>query len=111
MPHTSLLRKIWEVKGLESVGRLTKIWIFICLCSLFFWIIRLIPDGLQRFYNVVFISWDYYYRPLVGGWMYSVSAVGLVARSIGVILGFMSLYMVRKDTMGFFKIKKLVVGS
>ena len=67
------------------------------------------PDGLQRFYNVVFVSWDYYYRVVVWGWMYSVAAVGLVAHFIGVILGLLSLYMVRKDTMSFLKIKKLVV--
>ena len=90
---------------------LTKIWIFICLCSLLFWIVRLIPDGFERFYNVVFVSWDYYYRIVVWGWMYSVAAVGLAGRSIGVILGLVSLFMAWKDTVSFLKIKKWVAAA
>lgn len=69
------------------------------------------PDSLERFYNVVFVSWDYYYRPVVRGWMYSVAAVGMVARFIGVILGLGSLFMFWKSNKGFFEIKKWVAAA
>ena len=87
-----------------------KLWIFVSLLSLLVWIIRLVPDSLGRFYNIVFVSWDYYYRAVVGGWMYSLAATGIVIRLIGVIIGIAVLLLVWKYR-SFFDVKKWVASA
>ena len=52
--------------------RRNAFWIFVSLSSLFVWIVRWIPESFVLFYNVVFISWDYYPRVLVRCSMYTV---------------------------------------
>jgi hypothetical protein len=96
---------------LVSTKTIMKIWILATLCFLLFWIIRLIPDSLERFYNIVFVSSDYYNRIVVGGWMYSLAAIGNVARFIGVIIGLVSLFLIWKSTKSFLNIRKLVATA
>ncbi len=87
-----------------------KFWILVSLLSLLFWIIRLVPDSLGRFYNIVFVSWDYYYRAVVGGWMYSLAAIGIVARLIGVIIG-IAILLLLWNHRRFFDVKKWVAAA
>ncbi|WNZ29478.1 MAG: hypothetical protein IAX21_01000 [Candidatus Bathyarchaeota archaeon] len=71
-------------------------WLLISLTSLFVWIIRWIPESFIRFYNIVFISWDYYPRVLVRGSMYTVAAIGMVSRLLAVLLAMFIIYLVWK---------------
>jgi hypothetical protein len=96
---------------LVSVGRAVKVWIFVSLCSLLVWILRWMPGNLERFYNIVFISWDYYPRTIVSGSMYFLATVGMIARLVGVILGLVSVYMVWKGNKGSFLIRKWVATA
>lgn len=96
---------------MASVGRAVKAWIFVSLCSLLVWILRWMPGNLERFYNIVFVSWDYYPRIVVRGSMYFLATVGMVARLVGVILGLVSVYMVWKDNKGSFQIRKWVATA
>lgn len=72
-------------------------WILISLLSLLVWIIRWIPESFIRFYNIVFISWDYYPRVLVRGSMYTVAAIGMVSRLLAVLLMLFTIYTIWKD--------------
>ena len=81
-------------------------WLLVCLISLLVWIVRWIPESFERFYNIVFVSWDYYPRVLVRGSMYSLAAIGLVARLVGVILGLVCVYMIWRRKMGSFSLRK-----
>jgi len=96
--------------GLFVADKKAKFWILVSLLSLLVWIIRLIPDSLGRFYNIVFVSWDYYYRAVVGGWMYSLAAIGIIVRLIGVVIGIAVLFLVWKHR-SFFDIKKWVAAA
>ncbi|MDG6222957.1 MAG: hypothetical protein QCH99_06840 [Candidatus Bathyarchaeota archaeon] len=74
-------------------------WLLISLTSLFVWIIRWIPESFIRFYNIVFISWDYYPRVLVRGSMYTVAAIGMVSRLLAVLLAMFIIYLVWKGKL------------
>ena len=80
--------------------RRNAFWIFVSLSSLFVWIIRWIPESFVRFYNIVFISWDYYPRVLVRGSMYTVAAIGMVSRLLAVILAMWCIYIIWKTKKG-----------
>lgn len=88
-----------------------KFWVFVSLCSLLIWIGRLVPDSLGRFYNLVFVSWDYYYRAVVGGWMYSLAAIGIIARLTAVIIGLVVLLLVWRNRRSFFDVKRWVATA
>lgn len=88
-----------------------KFWVFVSLCSLLIWIARLVPDSLGRFYNLVFVSWDYYYRAVVGGWMYSLAAIGIIARLIAVSIGLVVLFLVWRNRRSFFDFKRWVATA
>ena len=96
---------------LSEFIRRNVFWIFVSLISLLVWILRWIPESFVRFYNIVFISWDYYPRVLVRGSMYTVATVGMVARLIAVILGLISVYLIWKKKFGFLSIRKMVAVS
>lgn len=74
--------------------RKKSLWISVILTSLSIWIIRWIPESFIRFYNIVFISWDYYPRVLVRGSMYTVAAIGMVSRLLAVALAFWGIYTI-----------------
>jgi hypothetical protein len=93
------------------VDKKLKAWVFITLCSLLIWIGRLIPASMERFYNIVFVSWDYYPRVLVGGWMYLLAAVGNVARLIAVIIGLGMLILVWNSRKSFLEFKGWVATA
>ncbi len=88
-----------------------KIWILAALFFLLFWIARLIPDSVERFYNIVFVSWNYYNRIVVGGSMYTMAAVGNFARIIGVLIGIASLFAVWKNENNLPRIRKWVAAA
>ncbi len=90
---------------------IAKILILITLCFLLFWLARLIPDSFERFYNIVFVSWTYYNRILVGGWMYTLAAVGNLARTVGVIIGIASLFVTWTRKKSLLDIKKWVATA
>ena len=86
-------------------------WIFVSLASLFVWIVRWIPESFVRFYNIVFISWDYYPRVLVRGSMYTVAAVGMVSRLLAVILAMWCIYVIWKTKISSTATRKLLAAS
>jgi hypothetical protein len=94
-----------------SVNRNVKFWILVSLFSLLFFIIRMIPSSVERFYNIVFISWDYYYRIVVGGAMYSLAAVGIAIRLVGVLTGLIVLALVWNNNRSFADFKKWIAFS
>src|SRR3972149_10074346 len=94
-----------------SVDKKVKAWVFVSLCSLLVWIIRLVPDSISRFYNIVFVSWNYYYRAVVGGWMYTLAAVGIAARLIAVIIGIASLLLIWNNNTSFIRIRRWVAAA
>jgi len=75
------------------------------------WIIRWIPESFIRFYNIVFISWDYYPRVLVRGSMYTVAAIGMVSRLFAVLLGIFTIYMVWKGKIASNSFRKFLAIS
>ena len=91
--------------------RRNAFWIFVSLLSLLVWILRWIPESFVRFYNIVFISWDYYPRVLVRGSMYTIATIGMVARLIAVILGLISIYLIWRAKTGSLSIRKMVAIS
>lgn len=95
---------------MDSVGKNAKIWILIALLFLLVWIVRLVPNSLERFYNIIFIDWNFYYREVVGGWMYSLATVGLISRFFGVIIGIATLFLSWKRK-NLFEIRKWVATA
>ena len=91
--------------------RRNAFWIFVSLSSLFVWIIRWIPESFVRFYNIVFISWDYYPRVLVRGSMYTVAAVGMVSRLLAVILAMWCIYVIWKTKTSSTSTRKILATS
>ena len=86
--------------------RQKSLWILVSLISLLIWIFRWIPESFIRFYNIVFISWDYYPRVLVRGSMYTVAAIGMVSRLIAVILAIWGIYKIWRIKNYSFSTKK-----
>jgi hypothetical protein len=86
-------------------------WILISLISLLVWIVRWIPESFIRFYNIVFISWDYYPRVLVRGSMYTVAAIGMVSRFLAVLLGLFTIYFIWKGKISSNSTKKFLAIS
>jgi hypothetical protein len=91
--------------------RRNAFWIFVSLSSLFVWIVRWIPESFVRFYNIVFISWDYYPRVLVRGSMYTIAAIGMVCRLLAVILAMWCIYTIWKTKTSSISTKKLLATS
>jgi hypothetical protein len=81
-------------------------WFFLTLISLLVWILRWIPESFVRFYNIVFISWDYYPRVLVRGSMYTIATLGMVSRLLVVILGFYLLFIIWKKKAKLYSLRK-----
>ena len=100
-----------EGESVSSANKLIKIWIVVSLCALLIWIIRLVPDSLERFYNIVFVSWNYYNRAIVGGSMYSLAAVGIIARLVGAAIGLASLLMVWNNKRSILDLRKWVATA
>jgi hypothetical protein len=96
-----------ERKNMLLANNKVKFWILATLSCLLFWIIRLVPEGLVRFYNIIFVSWDYYPRIVVGGWMYSLATLGILSRLIGVTIGIAALLITWKRK-SLLEIKKLI---
>ncbi len=94
-----------------SADNKVKFWVLASLCFLLIWIIRLVPDSLGRFYNIVFLSGDYYYRAVVGGWMYSLAAIGIMSRLIAVTIGIVALFLVWRNNRSFFDVKRWVATA
>lgn len=88
--------------------RQKSLWILVSLISLLIWIFRWIPESFIRFYNIVFISWDYYPRVLVRGSMYTVAAIGMVSRLIAVILAIWGIYKIWRIKNYSFSTKKIL---
>ena len=88
--------------------RQKSLWILVSLISLLIWIFRWIPESFIRFYNIVFISWDYYPRVLVRGSMYTVAAMGMVSRLIAVILAIWGIYKIWRIKNYSFSTKKIL---
>lgn len=91
--------------------RRNAFWIFLSLFSLLVWILRWIPESFVRFYNIVFISWDYYPRVLVRGSMYTVAAVGMVSRLLAVILAIWGIYSIWKANSKTIATRKIFATS
>ena len=91
--------------------RRNAFWIFVSLSSLLVWIIRWLPESVIRFYNIVFISWDYYPRVLVRGSMYTVAAIGMVSRLVAVILAIWSVYIIWRAKPKSISAKKILATS
>ena len=91
--------------------RRNAFWIGVSLFSLFVWILRWIPESFVRFYNIVFISWDYYPRVLVRGSMYTVATIGMVARLLAVILALWCIYLIWKANSSSLSIRKIIAAS
>jgi len=85
--------------------------IIISLISLLVWITRWIPESFIRFYNIVFISWDYYPRVLVRGSMYTVAAIGMVSRLIAVILALLTIYTIWRTNVISISTRKVLATS
>lgn len=83
--------------------------IFVSLCSLLAWLLYWLPSSIERFYNVVFISVDYY--SLGRFWIYVPAGIGMIARFIGSILGLLSLVLIWKGSKSLFDLKKWIVGA
>ena len=83
-------------------------WVLVSLISLLVWIVRWIPESFVRFYNIVFISWDYYPRVLVRGSMYTVAAVGMVFRLLAVVLGLVLIFVVWRGKIGSVSVRKFL---
>lgn len=81
-------------------------WLFLTLVSLLVWILRWIPESFVRFYNIVFISWDYYPRVLVRGSMYTIATLGMVSRLLVVILGLYLIFIIWKKKTNLYSLKK-----
>ena len=88
--------------------RQKSLWILVSLIHLLIWIFRWIPESFIRFYNIVFISWDYYPRVLVRGSMYTVAAIGMVSRLIAVILAIWGIYKIWRIKNYSFSTKKIL---
>ncbi|KON33133.1 hypothetical protein AC477_01935 [miscellaneous Crenarchaeota group-1 archaeon SG8-32-1] len=83
-------------------------WILISLISLLVWVLRWIPESFIRFYNIVFISWDYYPRILVRGSMYTVAAIGMISRLIAVLLAIWYIYRIWRINNYSFSTRKIL---
>lgn len=91
---------------MSFLNRYDKSWILISLCSLLVWVLYWLPSSIERFYNVIFVSVDYY--SLGRFWIYMPAGIGMVARFIGVIIGLFCLVMIWKGPKSIFEVKKWV---
>lgn len=91
--------------------RRNAFWISVSLLSLLVWILRWIPESFVRFYNIVFISWDYYPRVLVRGSMYTIATMGMISRLFAVILALSTLYLIWRKKTDSFSVRKILAAS
>jgi hypothetical protein len=93
--------------------RNVKVWIFITLSCLLYWIVYWIPAGLSRISAFVFASNGTIFR--YGDWMYlwmELSAsVATIVRIIGVLIGFSILFLFWHGGKGIFEIKKWLASA
>ncbi len=95
------------------VDRNVKVWIFITLCSLLFWIVYWIPAGLLRISAFVFGSNVNVFRYVdsLYIWMELSASVGTIIRVIGVLIGLLLLFLLRSDGKGIFEAKNLLASA
>lgn len=110
MSHFSELGK--GARRIMFVGRGEKIWIFITLCSLLFWVIYWLPSGFSTIYNLAIFQ-DAIFR--FGRWMYLLmelsGAVGTIVRFFGVLIGLFVVFLLRNGSKGVFETKKLIATA
>lgn len=96
-----------------QVDRNVKVWIFITLCSLLVWIAYWIPAGVLRINALVFGSnVDVFrYGDFMYLWMELSASVGTIIRVVGVLIGLMLLFLLRRDGKRFFESKKWLVSA
>ncbi len=94
---------------MKVIDRYVKSWILVSLGSLLVWIFYWLPSSLERFYNVIFISSDYY--SLNRFWIYMPVGIGMIARLFGVILGVLCLVLIWKGSRSLFELKKWVATA
>lgn len=94
---------------MNFLDNFSKSWILISLCSLLAWILYWLPSSIERFYNVIFISVDYY--SLNRFWIYMPAGVGMLAHLIAVIIGLLSLILIWKGSTSFFDLRNWVALS
>jgi len=95
------------------VDRNVKVWIFITLCSLLFWIVYWIPAGLLRINAFVFGSnvAIFRYGDLMYLWMELSASVGTIIRVIGVLIGLLILFLLRSGGKRIFETKKWLASA
>jgi hypothetical protein len=91
---------------MRFVDRYVNSWILVSLCSLLSWILYWLPSSIERFYNVIFISADYY--SLNRFWIYMPAGVGMLTHLSAVIVGLLSLVLLWKGTRSVFDLKNWV---
>jgi len=94
---------------MRFVDRYVNSWLLISLCSLLIWILYWLPSSIERFYNVIFISVNYY--SLNRFWIYMPAGVGMLAHLAAVIVGLLSLVLIWKGTRSVFDLRKWVAIS
>jgi hypothetical protein len=97
----------------EIFTRDIKVWISITLFSLLVWIAYWTPTSIERAYNFTFVRWDIIVRNI--GALFAISeigaGIGTALRSVGVLLGFLSLFIVWRGRHDFFSVRKLVASA
>ncbi|WNZ30295.1 MAG: hypothetical protein IAX21_05485 [Candidatus Bathyarchaeota archaeon] len=91
--------------------RRNAFWISASLLSLLVWVLRWIPESFVSFYNIVFISWEYYPHVLVRGSMYAIAPIGMISRLFAVILALSTVYLIWKEKTDSFYISKILAAS
>lgn len=91
---------------MRYVDHFINSWILISLCSLAAWLLYWMPSSIERFYNVIFISVDYY--SLNRFWIYMPAGIGMLARFAAIILGLLSLSLIWKGTRTVFDLRNWV---
>jgi hypothetical protein len=95
------------------VDRNVKVWIFITLSCLLYWIVYWIPAGLSRISAFVFASNGaiFRYDDWMYLWMELSASVATIVRIIGVLIGFLILVLLWRGGKGIFEMKKWLASA
>jgi hypothetical protein len=95
------------------VDRNVKVWIFITLSCLLYWVLYWVPAGLSRITAFVFASNAaiFRYRDWMYLWMELSASVAIIVRIIGVLMGFLILLLLWRGGKRIFEVKNWLAAA